>query len=60
MSEEVKDPQAGLSDAEFACLLFRSCGVSNLLGALGYAHANECVFCRGTKQIDTSSYRGRG
>ena len=60
MSEEVKDSQAGLSDAEFACLLFRSCGVSNLVGALGYAHANECGFCRGTKQVDPSSYRGRG
>ena len=58
MSEEVKDPQGGLSDQEFACLLFRSCGVTNLVGALGYAHANECGFCDGSKQIDPRSYRG--
>jgi len=44
MSEEVKDPQAGLTDQEFACLLMRSCGVSNLVGALG--------FCDGSKQVD--------
>jgi len=49
-----------LTDQEFACLLFRSCGVSNLVGALGYAHAEECGFCLGTKQVDPSSYRGRG
>jgi hypothetical protein len=29
------DNQAGLSDQEFACLLMRSCGVTNLVGALG-------------------------
>ena len=52
MSEEVKDPQAGLTDQEFACLLMRSCGVSNLVGALGYVHANECGFCDGSKQVD--------
>ena len=57
MSEEVLDPQAGLSDAEFACLLMRSCGVSNLVGALGYAHAKECGFCLGTKQVDPRSVR---
>jgi len=56
----MSDAQAGLSDQEFACLLFRSCGVSNLVGALGYAHAEECGFCLGTKQVDPSSYRGRG
>ena len=39
MSEEIEDLQAGLTDQEFACLLMRSCGVSNLVGALGYAHA---------------------
>ena len=54
----MSDQQAGLSDQEFACLLFRSCGVSNLVGALGYAHANECGFCNGSKQIDPRSYRG--
>jgi hypothetical protein len=58
VSEEVKDPQGGLSDQEFACLLMRSCGVSNLVGALGYGHANECGFCDGSKQVDPRSYRG--
>ena len=56
----MSEAQAGLTYQEFACLLFRSCGVSNLVGALGYAHADECGFCLGTKQIDPSSYRERG
>ena len=47
MSEEMKDPQAGLSDEEFACLLMRSCGVpeSKLSGALEFRHAESCGFC---------------
>ena len=45
------DNQAGLSDQEFACLLMRSCGVTNLVGALGYAHASECGFCAGIKKV---------
>ena len=57
MDKEIEDLQAGLSDQEFACLLFRSCGVSNLVGALGYAHAEECGFCQGTKQVDPRSVR---
>jgi hypothetical protein len=57
MSEEIEDLQAGLTDQEFACLLMRSCGVANLVGALGYAHAEECGFCQGTKQIDPRSVR---
>jgi hypothetical protein len=59
MSEEVKDPQAGLTDQEFACLLFRSCGVPEkaLAGALGINHAEECGFCLGTKQVDPRSVR---
>ena len=57
MSEEIEDLQAGLTDKEFACLLMRSCGVANLVGALGYAHAEECGFCQGTKQIDPRSVR---
>jgi len=56
MSEKELDPQAGLTDQEFACLLMRSCGVPNLVGALGYAHASECGFCLGTKRIDPRSY----
>jgi hypothetical protein len=57
MSEEIEDLQAGLTDQEFACLLMRSCGVANLVGALGYAHAEECGFCQGTKQVDPRSVR---
>lgn len=51
--------QAGLSDAEFACLLFRSCGVPEraLAGALGRDHSAECGFCQGTKQVDPRSVR---
>jgi hypothetical protein len=45
------DNQAGLSDQEFACLLMRSCGVTNLVGALGHAHASECGFCAGSKKV---------
>jgi hypothetical protein len=51
------DIQAGLTDQEFACLLMRSCGVPNLVGALGYAHASECGFCQGTKQVDPRGVR---
>jgi hypothetical protein len=43
--------QAGLSDQEFACLLMRSCGVTNLVGALGTTHASECGFCAGSKKV---------
>ena len=59
VSEEVRDPQGGLSDQEFACLLFRSCGVPEkaLAGALGISHAEECGFCLGTKQVDPRSVR---
>lgn len=59
MSEEVRDPQAGLTDQEFACLLMRSCGVPEraLAGALGFTHAEECGFCQGTKQVDPRSVR---
>jgi len=47
----VSDTQAGLSDQEFACLLMRSCGVTNLVGALGQTHASECGFCAGSKKV---------
>lgn len=53
----MSDQQAGLTDQEFACLLMRSCGVSNLVGALGYGHAEECGFCLGIKQVDPRSVR---
>lgn len=51
--------QAGLTDQEFACLLFRSCGVPEkaLAGALGINHAEECGFCLGTKQVDPRGVR---
>ena len=56
---EMSEAQAGLSDQEFACLLFRSCGVPEkaLAGALGINHAEECGFCLGTKQVDPRSVR---
>ena len=47
----MSDNQAGLSDQEFACLLMRSCGVTNLVGALGRTHASECGFCAGSKKV---------
>lgn len=54
----MSDEQAGLTDQEFACLLFRSCGVpeKKLAGALGINHAEECGFCLGTKQVDPRSF----
>jgi len=48
------DAQAGLTDAEFACLLFRSCGLSDraLIGALGATHDRKaCGFCSGEKKV---------
>lgn len=57
MSED-KDPQAGLTDEEFACLLFRSCGVEIRIGlGLSHNHQETCGFCLGTKQVAPSSYR---
>lgn len=55
----MSDEQAGLTDQEFACILFRSCGVPEkaLAGALGINHAEECGFCLGTKQVDPRSVR---
>lgn len=47
----MSDNQAGLSDQEFACLLLRSCGKTNIVGALGQAHASECGFCEGSKEV---------
>lgn len=48
------DAQAGLTDDEFACLLFRSCGLSDraLAGALGAKHdIKACGFCSGEKKV---------
>lgn len=57
MSEETTDPQAGLTDEEFACLLYRSCGVEIRIGlGLSPDHQQTCGFCLGTKQIDPRSY----
>ena len=45
------DSQAGLSDEEFACLLYRSCGV-NLNGVFrNPSHKVTCGFCNGTKEV---------
>ena len=50
----MNDNQGGLTDEEFACLLMRSCGVPNLVGALGSTHdVNACGFCNGSKHVAT-------
>ena len=45
--------QAGLTDDEFACLLFRSCGVPDAirLHNLGDNHQLACGFCTGEKKV---------
>jgi hypothetical protein len=54
----MENNQGGLTDEEFACLLMRSCGVANLVGALGSTHdVTACGFCNGSKHVDTG--RGR-
>ena len=51
------DSQAGLSDEEFACLIFRSCGDNlgvtyNLSGIFRSPnHKLTCGFCTGEKQV---------
>ena len=51
------DAQAGLSDEEFACLIFRSCGARNgityNLSAIFRSpnHKLTCGFCTGEKQV---------
>jgi hypothetical protein len=53
----IENQQNELTDQEFACLLMRSCGVANLVGALGSMHdVTTCGFCNGSKHVDT----GRG
>lgn len=45
------DSQAGLTDEEFACLIYRSCGV-NLSGVFREpSHKVKCGFCNGSKEI---------
>ena len=39
-----------LTDDEFACLLYRSCGVP-LAGKFKSGHASACGFCNGSKQV---------
>lgn len=54
MYDNRTDNQAGLTDAEFACLLFRSCGVPDTqrLAALNHFHNQlACGFCTGEKQV---------
>jgi hypothetical protein len=43
--------QPELNDQEFACLIMRSCGVSNIIATLGANHANSCGFCQGVKKV---------
>ena len=47
------ESQAGLTDDEFACLLFRSCGVPDAtrLHNLGDNHQLACGFCTGEKKV---------
>ena len=51
------DSQAGLSDEEFACLVFRSCGETlgttyNLNGIFRSPnHQLTCGFCTGEKKV---------
>ena len=47
------DSQAGLTDMEFACLVFRSCGVvdSQRLRAFPIDHQLTCGFCKGEKKV---------
>ena len=47
------DAQAGLTDEEFACHLFRSCGVPDAtrLHNLGANHQLACGFCTGEKKV---------
>jgi len=44
---------SGLTDDEFACLLFRSCGVpiTQILHNLGDGHQLACGFCTGEKKV---------
>jgi len=45
------DSQAGLTDEEFACLIFRSCG-ANLSGIFREpSHKESCGFCNGSKKV---------
>lgn len=46
--------QQDLTDDEFACLVYRSCGVSPTSGVFGAnptAHTSTCRFCLGTYQV---------
>jgi hypothetical protein len=46
-----QDPQAGLSDEEFACLLFRSTG-ANINGIFRDPnHKLTCGFCKGVYHV---------
>lgn len=51
LSANRSEAQAGLSDEEFACLLFRSCG-ADLSGIFRTPnHKLTCGFCTGEKQV---------
>jgi len=57
LSDNRSDSMAGLSDEEFACLIFRSCGDAlgttyNLDGIFRSGnHKLTCGFCTGEKQV---------
>jgi len=51
LADNRKDSQAGLTDDEFACLIYRSCGV-NLSGVFREpSHKVTCGFCNGSKEV---------
>jgi hypothetical protein len=53
LHDNSSDSQAGLTDMEFACLVFRSCGVplAHILHNLGDKHQLTCGFCTGEKKV---------
>jgi hypothetical protein len=53
MYDNRTDKQGGLTDAEFACLLFRSCGVvdAQRIRAFPIDHQLSCGFCLGEKRV---------
>ena len=57
MYDNRTDAQAGLTDEEFACLIYRSCGDNlgmtyNLSGIFrDPSHKVTCGFCNGSKKV---------
>lgn len=50
----IDETKEELTDSEFACLLFRSCGVSITSGVFGAdisLHTSSCRFCLGVFHV---------